>query len=383
MLYWLYQCNDFFSPLRIFRYITFRAVLAAGTAFILSLIIGPWLIEKLRIVKYGEQCEDQRVAGLDKAAKVGTPTMGGLMIIFTTVAATVLWAEPGNFFVLCALTTFCFLGVLGFIDDYLKIKRKAGQGGLSPRVKLLAQAAWTVLLMLALCSNEETGLRVRQLMVPFVKFPVITSMSIIGTLVFLFLVLVGSSNAVNLTDGLDGLAIGCTNSAAAAYLVMAYVAGHFTFAEYLQVPFVRGGGELAVFCGALLGAGLGFLWFNCHPAHVFMGDTGSLAIGGGIAAVAILIKQELVLVIVGGVFVMEAASVLLQQSWFKFTKKRYGEGHRIFRCAPLHHHFEYIARDQAEAEGRPVGAAENMITIRFWILSIIFALIGVATLKIR
>lgn len=380
MLYWLSQFTDLFSPLRMFRYITFRAVLAAGTAFIFSLIIGPWLIEKLRVLKYGEQREDERVAGLERKAKVGTPTMGGVMIIFSTVSATVLWAEPGNFFMLCALTTFCFLGVLGFIDDYAKIKKSKG---LTPRMKLLAQAGWTVLLMLALCSNPETCERTRQLMVPFMKTPLIASMGLFGTLAFVFLVLVGSSNAVNLTDGLDGLAIGCTNSAAAAYLLMAYVAGHFTFAEYLQVPFVRGAGELAVFCGGLLGAGLGFLWFNCHPAKVFMGDTGSLAIGGGIAAVAILIKQELVLVIVGGVFVMEAASVLIQQTYFKITKKIYGEGRRVFRCAPLHHHFEFIARDRAAAAGRSVGAAENMITIRFWILSIIFALIGVATLKIR
>ncbi|MFA7257194.1 MAG: hypothetical protein WC047_06445, partial [Kiritimatiellales bacterium] len=257
MLYWLSQFTDVFSPLRMFRYITFRAVLAAGTAFILSLLIGPWLIEKLRAVNFGEQCEDTRVAGLERAAKVGTPTMGGLMIIFSTVAATVLWAEPGNFFMLCALTTFCFLGVLGFIDDSAKIKRAKG---LSPRMKLLAQAGWTLLLFFALCSNPETCERTQQLMVPFVKFPVIASMGLFGTLLFLFLVLVGASNAVNLTDGLDGLAIGCTNSAAAAYLVMAYVAGHFAFAEYLQVPFVKGAGELAVFCGALLGAGLGFLW---------------------------------------------------------------------------------------------------------------------------
>jgi len=380
MLYWLYQFSDVFSPLRIFRYITFRAVMAAGTAFIISLILGPWLIEKLRVVKYGEQCEDKRVAGLERKAKVGTPTMGGLLILFTTAAATVLWAMPANFHVLCALTTFGFLGNLGFVDDYLKIQRKHG---LSPRVKLAAQAGWTGVLLFALWSNGETWLRAQQMMVPFVKDPVISSMGLFGTLVFLFLVLVGSSNAVNLTDGLDGLAIGCTNSAAAAYLLMAYVAGNFIFSEYLQVPFVQGAGELAVFCGALLGAGLGFLWFNCHPARVFMGDTGSLAIGGGIAAVAILIKQELVLVIVGGVFVMEAASVLIQQSYFKITKKIYGEGRRVFRCAPLHHHFEFIVRDRAAAAGRSVGAAENMITIRFWILSIIFALIGVATLKIR
>jgi phospho-N-acetylmuramoyl-pentapeptide-transferase len=381
MLYWLSQFTDVLSPLRIFRYITFRAVLAAGTAFIFSLIIGPWLIEKLRRIKFGEQAvAHERVRGLDKSSKVGTPTMGGVMILFSTVSATVLWSEPGNFFVICALTTFCFLGVLGFIDDYAKIRKSKG---LTPRAKLLAQVGWTGMLFLALCANPETCERTQQLMVPFLKYPVVSSMGIFGTLAFLFLVLVGSSNAVNLTDGLDGLAIGCTNSAVAAYLVMAYAAGHFAFAEYLQVPFIKGGGELAVFCGALLGAGLGFLWFNCHPAKVFMGDTGSLAIGGGIAAVAILIKQELVLILVGGVFVLEAASVLLQTSWFKISRRLYGEGRRIFRCAPLHHHFEHVAKDRATAAGREVGAAENMITIRFWILSIIFALIGVATLKIR
>jgi len=376
MLYWLHQFSNAFSPLRIFRYITFRTVMAAGTAFILSLILGPWLIEKLRAVNFGEQREDERVAMLDRSAKVGTPTMGGLMILFAATAASVVWAIPGNFYVLCALTTFAFMGILGFIDDYLEIHRAKG---LSPRVKLLVQGLWTALLLFALCSNEETCLRTQQLMVPFFKDPVIASMGILGTLIFLVLVLVGASNAVNLTDGLDGLAIGCTNSATAAYLAMAYVAGHYNFAEYLQVPFVKGGGELAVFCGALLGAGLGFLWFNCHPAKVFMGDTGSLAIGGGIAAVAILIKQELVLIIVGGVFVIEAVSVLLQQSWFKYTRKKYGAGRRIFRCAPLHHHFEYLAKEQ----GKSVNAYENRITIRFWILAIIFALIGVATLKIR
>ncbi len=337
MLYWLNEFSDVFSPLRMFRYITFRTVMAAGTAFIFSLVLGPWLIEKLRAVNFGEQCEDTRVAALDRSSKVGTPTMGGLMILFTTAAATVVWAVPGNFYVLCALTTFVFMGILGFIDDYLKIKRAKG---LSPRVKLLGQGVWTVILLFALFSNVETFQRTQQLMVPFFKDPVIASMGIVGTFIFLALVLVGASNAVNLTDGLDGLAIGCSNSAVAAYLALAYVAGHFTFAQYLQIPCVSGAGELSVFCGALLGAGLGFLWFNCHPAKVFMGDTGSLAIGGGIAAVAILIKQELVLIIVGGVFVMEAVSVLLQQIWFKYTRKKYGAGRRIFRCAPLHHHFE-------------------------------------------
>ncbi|MBL7017197.1 MAG: phospho-N-acetylmuramoyl-pentapeptide-transferase [Kiritimatiellales bacterium] len=376
MLYWLHQFSDVFSPLRMFRYITFRTVMAAGAAFILSLIIGPWLIEKLRSVNFGEQREDERVGALDRSKKVGTPTMGGLLILFTTAAATVMWAEPGNFYVLCAITTFGFMGNLGFIDDYLKIKRKKG---LSPRVKLAGQFLWTCVLLFALFSNPDTFLRTQELMVPFFKEPVIASMGLIGTLVFLVLVLVGASNAVNLTDGLDGLAIGCSNSAVAAYLAMAYVAGHFAFAEYLQVPFVKGAGELSVFCGALLGAGLGFLWFNCHPAKVFMGDTGSLAIGGAVAAVAILIKQELVLILVGGVFVVEAASVMIQVSYFKLTRKIYGEGRRVFLNSPLHHHFEYLAKKQ----GKSVEAYENRITIRFWILSIIFALVGVASLKIR
>jgi len=376
MLYWLHQFSDVFSPLRIFRYITFRTVMAAGTAFILSLIIGPWLIEKLRAVNFGEQREDERVGELDRSAKVGTPTMGGLLILFTTAAATVMWSEPGNFYVLCALTTFGFMGTLGLVDDYLKIKRHKG---LSPRVKLTGQCLWTGVVLFALLSNPETFLRTQELMVPFFKEPVIASMGVIGTFVFLILVLVGASNAVNLTDGLDGLAIGCSNSAVAAYLAMAYVAGHFTFAEYLQVPFVRGCGELSVFCGALLGAGLGFLWFNCHPAKVFMGDTGSLAIGGAVAVVAILIKQELLLILVGGVFVTEAASVLIQVGYFKLTRKMYGEGRRVFLNSPLHHHFEYLAIKR----GNSVEAYENRITIRFWILSIIFALIGVASLKIR
>jgi len=224
----------------------------------------------------------------------------------------------------------------------------------------------------------STRERVRELMVPFFKEPVIRDMGILLTFIFLTLVMVGSTNAVNLTDGLDGLAIGCSNSVAVAYLVMAYIAGHLKFAQYLQVPYIAGTGELAVFSGCLLGAGLGFLWFNCHPARVFMGDTGSLALGGAIAMVAILIKQEVALVLVGGVFVVEALSVLLQVAYFKLTG-----GQRIFKCAPLHHHFELVEKERAEKEGRDVEVVETMITTRFWILAIICALIGVATLKIR
>ena len=200
---------------------------------------------------------------------------------------------------------------------------------------------------------------------------------------FAAFIIVGTSNAVNLTDGLDGLAIGCSNSVVTAYLVLTYVAGHYSFAEYLQVPFVKGSEEMTVFCGALLGAGLGFLWYNCHPAKIFMGDTGSLALGGAIAMQAILIKQELLLIIVGGVFVIEAASVMLQSSYFKYTRKRYGQGRRIFKCAPLHHHFEFVEKERAMDENRAPELVETVIVTRFWILSIIFALIGIATLKIR
>lgn len=376
MFYWFHLLSDSLSPLRIFRYITFRTVMAAGTAFILSLIVGPWLIEKLRGMKIRELREDDRVKALDRSSKVGIPTMGGLLILMSTGVSALLWSVPGNFYMICALSTFFFMGALGFVDDRAKLRKT---GGLSPIMKLIAQGGWTVVLLLALWFNPETREQTQQLMVPFLKGPLIPSMGFFGTLVFLFFILVGSSNAVNLTDGLDGLAIGCTNSVVTAYLVMAYVAGHYSFAEYLSIPFVKGAGELAVFCGALLGSGLGFLWFNCHPAKIFMGDTGSLAIGGAVAAVAILIKQELVLIIVGGVFVIEALSVMLQVGWFKYTRKRFGMGRRVLLCAPLHHHFEHLARQK----GKAVDAYENRITIRFWIIGIIFALIGLSTLKLR
>jgi phospho-N-acetylmuramoyl-pentapeptide-transferase len=350
------------------------------TAFVLSLIVGPWLIKKLRQFQCVEQCEDQRTGALDRAAKVGTPTLGGLLILSTSLISTLLWAVPGNFYVLCAVGTFIFMGALGFADDILKLHRGRG---LSSRSKLLGQGIWAVVFFLLLASNPETFTRAKQLMVPFLKEPLIVSMGSVGAFGFLLLVLVGASNAVNLTDGLDGLAIGCISSAVAAFLVMAYVAGHYSIAEYLQIPFVKGSGELAVFCGALFGAGLGFLWFNCHPAQLFMGDTGSLALGGALAAVAILIKQELVLILVGGVFVAEALSVLLQVASAQWTRRFSRQERRIFYRAPLHHHFEHIAKQNAEQENRPLGAAENRIVIRFWVLSFLFALLGVATLKLR
>jgi len=379
MLYYLTELEGLFSPLRIFQYISFRTLGAAATAFTVSLLMAPWLIRKLRAINFGEQAEDERVEGLIKKHKVGTPSMGGLMIIASASIATLLWAVPANIYVWLTLGTFCLMGAIGFADDYLKIKRKSG---LSAKMKFSAQLVWAAVVFAVLWSNLEMQARVRDLMVPFFKYPIL-DLGLVGGFIFLVVVLVGASNAVNLTDGLDGLAIGCSNSAAVAYLFLTYVAGNYNFAEYLQVPFVLGTGELTVFCGALLGAGLGFLWYNCHPAKIFMGDTGSLAIGGAIAMLAILTKQELLLIIVGGVFVIEAASVVIQSGYFKYTKKRFGEGRRVFKCAPLHHHFEFVEKERALEENRRPELVETIIVTRFWILSIIFALIGIATLKIR
>ena len=365
MLYYLHYFSDAVSWLRVFRYITVRALGAAATAFVLCLILGPWVIRSLQrmgVRQYERKDEAPPLHALH-GRKEGTPTMGGILIIASVVLSTALWA-PLNVFILLTLATVLAMGCLGFEDDYRKLCGKSAKG-LSARGKFLVQVAWSVLMAAALLLLPQTRAYVRQLMVPFYKDPVIADMGIVCTILFLTLIIVGATNAVNLTDGLDGLAIGCSSSVALSYLVMAYVAGNLKFAEYLRVPYIPGSGELAVFCGALLGAGLGFLWFNCHPAQVFMGDTGSLALGGGIAMVAILIKQELALIIVGGVFVMEALSVILQVASFKLR------GKRIFAMAPIHHHFELRKW------------SETQVTIRFWILSILFALLGVATLKIR
>lgn len=379
MFYYLSWLTESFSPLRVFRYITFRALCGAGTAFLISLLIGPWVIRTLRRFKIGQYVRKEEAPPLYSLhrKKEGTPTMGGLLILASVLISVLLWARPTNGYVLLTLATMLFMGLVGFRDDYLKLTRKQSKG-LGVRAKLAYQTAWAVLVFAVLMMWPETRDVTRRLMVPFLKDPVIRDMGWVPTAVFLWLVLVGSTNAVNLTDGLDGLAIGCTNSAAAAYLAMAYVAGHFQFARYLQVPYVAGAGELAVFCGCLLGAGLGFLWFNCHPAQVFMGDTGSLALGGAVAMVAVLVKQEIALIFVGGVFVLEALSVIIQVAYFKWTG-----GKRVFRCTPLHHHFELLEKERAQKEGRDLEVVETMITTRFWILAIIFALLGVATLKIR
>jgi phospho-N-acetylmuramoyl-pentapeptide-transferase len=379
MLYHLSEWTDWYSPLRVFQYVTFRALGAAGTAFVLSLLLGPPLIAALRRFKLGQpdrMTEAERVQAMH-AGKRGTPTMGGVMIILATLVASALWAIPSNGFVWMVLATMVYMGAIGFWDDYLKVRRIRPKG-LSARVRMAWETLWVVALVFLLWQRDETRPLANDIMVPFLKTPLFSGISMGAAIVYLFFVLVGSTNAVNLTDGLDGLAIGCTNAVAAAYLVMAYVAGHAVFAQYLQVPYIPGASELTIVMAALLGAGMGFLWYNCHPARLFMGDTGSLALGGAIAATAILIQQEIVLILVGGVFVMEAVSVMLQVGWFKLSG-----GKRLFLCAPLHHHCEIVGKERARREGRDQEVVETMVTIRFWILSMLFALIGLATLKIR
>jgi phospho-N-acetylmuramoyl-pentapeptide-transferase len=329
-------------------------------------MFGNFIIRMLIALKLGQPirgaAEVHRLAELH-GVKQGTPTMGGVLVIGAVFVASVMWARLDNQFVWLALFSMVYLGGLGFADDYLKVTKKKSDG-ISGRIKLVCQIALAAIIAGVFLTNPVLEVQARALYVPFVKAPVIANMSWF-TFVFFALVIVGSSNAVNLTDGLDGLAAGCTITVAFAYALLSYAAGNFRIAEYLQVPFYPFAGELTVVCSALIGAGLGFLWFNCYPAKVFMGDTGSLAIGGMLGVVAICCKQELLLVVVGGVFVIEAVSVILQVLSFKLTGKRF------FVMSPLHHHFELT------------GWKESTVIVRFWILSIIFALLGLATLKLR
>jgi phospho-N-acetylmuramoyl-pentapeptide-transferase len=366
MMYFLHHLSDRFIGFNVFLYVTFRAIAAAVTAFLLTLVFGNFIIRILIALKLGQPirgaAEVHRLAELH-GGKQGTPTMGGVLVIGSVFVSSLLWARLDNRFVWLVLFCMVYLGALGFADDYLKVTKKKSDG-ISGRIKLVFQIALALIVTAVFLSSPLLEIQARSLYVPFVKTPVITNMGWF-TFIFFLLVIVGSSNAVNLTDGLDGLAIGCTVTVAFAYALLAYAAGNFRIAEYLQVPFYPFAGELTVVCSALIGAGLGFLWFNCFPAKVFMGDTGSLSIGGMIGVVAICCKQELLLVVVGGVFVIEAVSVILQVMSFKLT------GKRIFVMSPLHHHFELT------------GWKENTVIVRFWILSIIFALLGLATLKLR
>ena len=371
-----------FSFLRLFRYITVRSAGAAVTALVLSWWLGPKIIHWLKTLKFGQDYKDRAEEAGGLAARVlskkGTPTMGGVLIVAVLVFSTMLWTQ-WNAQVELALLAVLVLSGLGFYDDYAKIIQQSG-GGTPPRVKLLVQTGLGLFVGIYLlklpATSELLGNKnvihsnlVSDLMLPFCKFPIAAG-AIVGVLVVL-LAIVGSSNAVNLTDGLDGLAIGCTLITAFVFLVFTYVAGNVKIASYLQIPYVSGAGELTVFCAAMIGAGLGFLWYNCHPAQVFMGDTGSLALGGAFGIIAVLIHQPFVLVIAGGVFVLEALSVLLQTGWFRFTRMRTGTGRRIFLMAPLHHHFE------------KKGWFVSQVVMRFYILCVLFAVVALATLKLR
>lgn len=362
MLYYIfYSLKDYWSGFNVFKYITFRAAMASLTALLISLIFGPLIIKWLKRLSFGQYIRKEYVESLYDLHKhkQGTPTMGGVLIIVSIVLATVLWADILNIYVLMALGAFLFLGLVGFADDYIKVVKKRNLG-LSASAKFLSQ----VFLALIIATFVITYTPIpTTLNIPFLKF--FSAQLGIFYLLFVLVVITGASNAVNLTDGLDGLATGCTIIAALAYSVFAYITGNFKFADYLNVFYLQGAGELSIFCAAMAGAGLGFLWFNSYPATVFMGDTGSLALGGGLGVIAVFIKKELLLFLVGGIFVIEAISVLLQVIWFKATKKR------LFLMSPIHHHFQLL------------GWPESKITIRFWIVAIILALLSLSTLKLQ
>lgn len=366
MLSELAQFESYFGPLRLFRFITVRSVGGAATALFLGMVLAPVLINYLRRLK-----ARQSLRGKDEVGKLAdlhagkreTPTMGGIIIYLSVTVSVLLWAVP-NVFVMTALFVYTAMTVIGFTDDYLKVRQRNSKG-LPGRYKLLGQTITAAVALFILIQHPASSEIIRQIWVPFLKDPVVMALPIPLLFLFFFLVLGGSSNAINLTDGVDGLAIGCTITVAMAYGLMAYATGHAIYASYLFLPFVPGTGELTVVCAILCAAALAFLWHNAHPASVFMGDTGSLALGGLIGIIALMILQPFTLIIVGGVFVMEAASVILQVGSYKTRKKR------IFRMAPIHHHFELK------------GWAETQVVVRFWILSLIFAIAGLATLKIR
>jgi phospho-N-acetylmuramoyl-pentapeptide-transferase len=374
----LQHLSEFFPspPFTLFRYVTFRSAGAAVTAFLLAMYLGPGVIRWLRSLKYQQdyQPKDLRDGARDSAAaaadaaKRGTPTMGGILIVMALDLATVLWARWVPL-VLLTLLSSVILGGLGFYDDWLKVTRQNAAGAAS-KFKFIVQLALAAGVAGYLYVLPSTRELITDIQLPFFKSPVLTGVPLLGA-VLTILTITGSSNAVNLTDGMDGLATGCVLITSIVFLVMTYVAGNVVFAKYLLVPHVRDAGELTVVVSALLGACLGFLWFNCHPAEVFMGDTGSLALGGALGLVAVLIHQPLVLLIAGGVFAAEAVSVMMQVGWFKYTRKRHGEGRRIFLMSPLHHHF------------RKLGWPESKIVTRFYIAAFLCAIAALSTLKIR
>jgi phospho-N-acetylmuramoyl-pentapeptide-transferase len=386
---WLASLSpDTFGFLRVFQYITFRAVAAAMTALLIGLAFGPWVINRLAELKIGQPIREYGVAA--HIAKSGTPTMGGVLILISIAVATLLWFDWSNRFVWIVLLVTLGFGAIGWVDDWRKVVRKNPEG-MRSREKYFWQSLIGLIaaLYLAFSVSETSNLRVLELfirwvqsgfsnelppkadlIVPFIK-TVSYPLGVFGFIILSYLVIVGSSNAVNLTDGLDGLAIMPVVMVGSALGVFAYVSGSSVYSRYLLFPYIPGAGELLIFCAAMAGAGLAFLWFNTHPAQVFMGDVGALSLGGALGTIAVITRQEIVLAIMGGIFVVEALSVMAQVFYFKYTKKKFGTGRRILKMAPLHHHFEKS------------GWTETQVVVRFWIITMLLCLIGLASLKLR
>ena len=378
LLYWLlYQkLFPYFRVFRIFRYLTFRTVFASLTALLIGLLIGPYVIDRLREFQIGQYVRDD--GPQTHLKKGGTPTMGGVLIVISIVVPTLLWADLSNSYVWIVMLSTLGFGAIGFADDYIKVVRKRSKG-LTFWQKILLQFTASGLVAVALTVMETRGTYSTRLVVPFLKnfrpnlifdsmrhIPHVGWLAFFPFVIFVMLVVTLTSNAVNLTDGLDGLAIGCTIIAAGALTVLTYVSGHVVFSDYLEIQRMPMVSEMTIFCGSMVGASIGFLWYNAHPAEVFMGDVGSLALGGAIGTVAVIIKQELLLPFIGGVFMLEAASVILQVGSYKLRN-----GKRIFKMAPLHHHFELL------------GWSESKVITRFWIMALVFALFALTTLKLR
>ncbi len=385
---WLQTLSPEFGFFRVFQYLTLRAVMAALSAMLMGLAAGPWVIRRLTRLKIGQPV---RGYGMEShLVKSGTPTMGGVLILLCIAVSTLLWADLTNRFVWIVLLVTLGFGAIGWADDWRKVVNKDPEG-MPSREKYLWQSliGLVAALYLVFSISENSNLRVLELffkwvqsgfdlnlppkaglLLPFFK-EISYPLGVLGFVVLTYLVIVGSSNAVNLTDGLDGLAIMPVVMVGSALGVFAYVTGSSVYSKYLLFPYIPGSGELLIFCSAMAGAGLAFLWFNTHPAQVFMGDVGALALGGALGTIAVIVRQEIVLAIMGGIFVVEALSVMLQVSWFKYTKKRYGEGRRILKMAPLHHHFEKS------------GWKETQVVVRFWIITMLLCLVGLSTLKLR
>ena len=385
---WLQSLSPEFGVFRVFQYLTFRAVMAALTALLIGLLAGPAVIRRLRALKIGQPI---RGYGMEThLVKSGTPTMGGVLILLSIAISTLLWSDLGNRFVWIVLIVTLGFGAIGWVDDWRKVVHKDPEG-MRSREKYFWQSVVGLVaaLYLAFAISESSNLRVFELFmnwivsgfqvqlpptaglwVPFFK-EVTYPLGMLGFVVMTYLVIVGSSNAVNLTDGLDGLAIMPVVMVGSALGVFAYLTGNVVFAKYLLIPHIAGAGELLIFCAAMAGAGLAFLWFNTHPAQVFMGDVGALALGGALGTVAVIVRQEIVLAIMGGIFVVEALSVMAQVGYFKYTRKKYGQGRRILKMAPLHHHFEKS------------GWKETQVVVRFWIITMLLCMVGLASLKLR